>query len=289
MNATLSGLLAIGMWSIFGVLFLFVRELPPFEILTAVFFTGYLFYTFVQLYRREDIRHYWRQPLSYYAFWLGGAGFYTALIYIAFSIGPVFEANILNYLWPLLLVVFSVLIYREPLPFHRIAGLLLGFSGAFLVIMPSGDDGLFENVGAGHVLALMAGAVWALYSTLTRNRDYPQGFQAPAFLVFAAFCLVFHLVFEDTVMPGAQEWIFLIVMGILRISYAFWDYGMKKGNVILLASVSYFLPFLSSLLLIVFGEKPGHPLIALGAALICAGCLVVNYRQLGNLFHKSKI
>jgi drug/metabolite transporter (DMT)-like permease len=288
MNATLLGLFAVAVWSVFGVLFIFVRGLPVFEVLTLIFFIGYIAFTIMQLVRGEDIRSYWKQPLAYYAFWLAGAGLYTVLIYIAFMNAPIFEANMLNYLWPILLVIFSAAIYKEPLPLHRIIGMLCGFAGAFAILMPAEGEVLFANFSMGHALAVAAAVVWALYSALTRNRHYPQGFQAPMFLVLSMICLVIHLVTEPTVIPNSTQWIFLLLLGSLRISYALWDYGMKKGNVTLLASMSYFLPFLSSVFLILAGERPAHPLIATGAILICIGCLTVNYGQLKNFLLRKR-
>lgn len=290
MNATGLGLLALAIWSVFGVFFLFVRELPTFEILTLIFFIAYLSYTALQLIRREDIKSYWKQPLSYYVFWLAGAGLYTVLIYLAFQHAPVFEANSLNYLWPILLVFFSATIYKEPLPFYRIVGMLCGFTGAIVIMMPAYGEAMFANFSYGHTLAIIAAIIWALYSALTRNRNYPQGFQAPMFLILALICAVIHLGFEETIMPNTTQWMFLLLLGGLRISYAMWDCGMKKGNVVLLASMSYFLPFLSSVFLIFAGEKPNHPLIAAGAALICVGCVIVNFQQFKNLFlHKKAV
>ena len=286
MNATHLGLLAVSIWSVFGVFFLFVRDLPTFEILALVFFIGYIAFTIMQLVRGEDIASYWKQPLSYYIFWLAGAGLYTVLIYISFQTAPVFEANILNYLWPILLVLFSALIYKEELPIHRILGMLCGFGGAFLIMVPAEGEAMFANFSYGHALAIIAAIIWALYSALTRNKNYPQGFQAPMFLLLAIICAAIHFGFEKTVMPNLTQWFFLFLLGALRISYALWDYGMKKGNVVLLASVSYFLPFFSSTFLIAAGEKPTHPLIASGAALICFGCVMVNYKQLRNFFRR---
>lgn len=284
MNPTLSGLIAIALWSLFGVLFIYVKALPPFEILTIVFILGYAAFTAVQMARNEDIKSYWCQPVKYYLFWLSGAGLYTILIYTAFKFAPIFEANILNYLWPILLVVFSAMIARVRLPLYRIAGLLMGFIGAALMFLPERSGFAFGNFGWGHLLAAAAGVCWALYSAFTRKYLFPVGFQAPVFLIFAGICLVIHLIFEQTVMPNAMQWTFLLLLSVSRISYVLWDYGMKHGNVTLLASVSYFLPLISSVLLMVFGEKPGQPEIALSAVLVIAGCLIVNANKIREIW-----
>jgi drug/metabolite transporter (DMT)-like permease len=283
MNPTFLGLIAIGIWSLLGVLFLFVRALPPFEILAIVFFIGYLSYTALQLAQGEKIRAYWHQPLSFYVFWLLGPGLYTLLLFVAFIKAPIFEANILNYLWPILLVVFSAFITRCKLPFYQIAGFLMGFAGAVLMFFPERTGDVFLHFGWGHVFALSAAFVWALYSALTRRYSFPVGFQAPVFLVFSVICLCIHLVFEKTVMPDAMQMFFLVLLGLTRISYVFWDVGMKKGDVVLLASLSYFLPLISSVLLMICGEKPLNAMVGLSAGLIITGCLIVNAPKFLNL------
>lgn len=280
MNATLSGLIAILMFSTFGVLFVFIRHLPTLELCAILFFIGFTLLSAKQAVCREDLAAYWRRPIGDYIFWLSGAGLYTVIIYYAYSLAAPFEVNALNYLWPILLVCFSVFLHQEKPSKHAFIGLALGFAGALAVLTPGAEENFFADFKIGHALALVGAFLWPWYSARARSRDYPIGFLAPAFFVLSAICAALHFTFEKTVMPNFAEWVFIALCGFARISYAFWDYGMKHGNVLLLASASYFLPLLSSAMLMICGFGPERPFIALGAGLIIAGCLCANADKL---------
>lgn len=289
MNPTLSGVVAVSMWASIALFFVYIRHLPTFELAAILFFIGFLTMTAKQLINSEDILSYWRRPLKDYAFWIGGAGLYTLLMFYAFGQVDVFEANILNYLWPILLVLFSVLFHREALSPVVALGMVLGFLGVFALFLPEGGHGFFGDFQLGHAIALVGACVWAAYSSAARGKAYPTGFLAAAFFVFSMICAGLHFLFEETVMPDPTTWIFIVISGISRISYAFWDYGMKHGNVIFLASLSYFLPLISSILLTIFGFGPQQPFIALGAVMIIIACLCVNAGHLKHMLKNIKV
>lgn len=288
-NGTAIGLIGVSMWVLTTVFFAYISTIPPLQLVSMVFFLGYLSMTLAQLYKKEDIVSYWRRPLTDYLFWLGTAGFYSILIFFSFRIVPIFEANILNYLWPILLMIFAALINNERVTIVKIFGGVLGFLGSIAVFMPSAGVGFFEDFHWGHGLSLFSASIWALYSVYTKRFTYPVGFLGPAFLVFSTFCAISHFLFEPTIIPLPYEWFVIIALGVFRVSYAFWDYGMKHGDVILLASTSYFLPLISSLALVVLGFGPVRPGIAIGAALIIIGCLTVNFDQLKLLWLRQRV
>lgn len=132
------------------------------------------------------------------------------------------------------------------------------------------------------ILALIMWSAGSLMVALLHN--------IPAFeILTAAFFMGFLLLTAGQIVrPDPESLIVLFILGLTRISYSFWDYAMKKGDVMLLTSLSYFLPLASTLLLILFGFIPDRPIIAFGAILIIAGCLLVNVDKLFLFFRKLK-
>jgi drug/metabolite transporter (DMT)-like permease len=288
MNGTLWGLLGVAMWSITTVLVAYITTVPALQLCSMIFFLGGLTMTAIQLIRGEDIISYWKRPLKQYLFWLSTAGFYSILIFMAFLAVPIFEANILNYIWPVLLIVFAATINKEPVTKIQIFGGLLGFAGAVTVFLPANGQPAFADFHWGHGLSLFSAAVWAFYSTYAKRVHYPVGFLAPVFFVFSLIVWGLHLATEQTVMPTNLEWGVILFLGFCRVSYALWDYGMKHGDVILLASVSYFLPLVSSFLLYILGFGPHGHMMAVGAVMIIASCLIVNAHNLKLLWDRLK-
>ncbi len=286
MKATLVGIGAVLIWCVTTLLVAYITALPPLEFVGLIFSLGYVSLTLLQLYNREDIGSYWRQPLKYYLFWLGTAGVYTVILFISYSLVPFFEANILNHTWPVLLIVFTALLHNERVTAIQIFGSVVSFLGVVSIFMPAGEVPLFGDFSFGHALAIGSASLWSAYSAYTKRVSYPVGFLAPVFLIFSIICFALHFMFEKTVWPDNFQWSIIIALGLGRVSYLMWDYGMKHGDVVFLASICYFLPLATSLLLVAFGFGPANPMIGLGAALIVAGCLIVNFENIKQLLRR---
>ena len=93
------------------------------------------------------------------------------ILALAFGIAPeraIGQVNLLNYLWPVLIVLLSAVLIREKTRLLPAAGVFLGFAGivvargpAELLRAPENPLPLF--------LALLGGFLWACYSVLLRR------------------------------------------------------------------------------------------------------------------------
>ncbi|MCB1532096.1 MAG: EamA family transporter [Alphaproteobacteria bacterium] len=286
MNPNLAGFLALIIFSVGTLLIALSRSVPTFELLFITFLLGSLSVTLAQKLRGYDVRESWRQSTANFFFVTFGIGLYSFLLVPAFQRAPAFEANILNYLWPLLLVIFSSFVKKTlPKPL-QIGGLLCGALGMVFVFMPEADQNIFNTFNLGHILAIGAAVVWALYSAMAQTKTYPVGLTAPvmAFCAFLALCL--HLAFEHFVWPGFEVAIAVILLGLGRVSFALWDYGVKNGDHVLLSSLSYFVPLLSVLLFIIFGFKPATANVAIGGAFVVLGCVLANAHQIKKVLRR---
>src|SRR5919112_1421086 len=81
-----------------------------------------------------------RQPWPVWALGIGGLFGYHALYFTALRLAPPAEAGLINYLWPLLIVLFSALLPGERINAAHVVGALLGFAG--VVTLVSGRTGL---------------------------------------------------------------------------------------------------------------------------------------------------
>ena len=287
MNGTLSGIIAIFLWSFTSALIVFTGEVPGFLLSSVTFFLGFVTLTLYQLVSKKDIISFWRQPVGNYFFVGSGVVVYTVLLYMSFKIIPALEANSLNYLWPILLVALSSFLYKKKVSLNILFGILMGALGTFLLFFSDSKDSFFSDFQLGHLTAIIAALIWTIYSVLAAKKEYPQGVMAPVFFFSAIICFFLHKIFEQPIWPEGWEWMAVIALGIGRISYPFWDYGMKKGDAVLLASCAYLIPLFSTIFLILIGTKPNSIFIGLGAFLIVSGCLVVNVHNFIKLFNRS--
>lgn len=131
-TATLVGLAAIVMWSLLAALTVATGRVPPFQLLAMTFAIGACVGPLTWLWRPSAVRAL-RQPLLVWLVGIGGLFGYHALYFLALRLAPPAEAGLLNYLWPLLIVLLSSLLPGERLASHHIVGAVLGFAGTILL------------------------------------------------------------------------------------------------------------------------------------------------------------
>jgi drug/metabolite transporter (DMT)-like permease len=206
---------------------------------------------------------------------------YMASLYLAIGIAAdrlqVLEVGLVNYLWPSLTLVMMIPILKRKARLTLIPGCLLGFGGVLLASAQFGESwNVFsENLTTNwppYALAFVAAVCWALYSNLARRwaREAESG-AVPLFLLASGLALVgLRILFPERTEWTIQPMLELAYMAVFSsiLAYTFWDIAMRRGNVTLVASLSYLTPLLS----IVFGS------LYLGVGIgwnLWAGCLLV--------------
>jgi drug/metabolite transporter (DMT)-like permease len=188
---------------------------------------------------------------------------------------PAAEANLILYLWPVMVVLLAAALGLAALRRHHVAALTLGLVGAAFVIGGSVVD--LSWVGAS--LAAGGGLAWAIFVVfrLWQGEDAPHALGL-GFALSAAFALVLHLALEDWTTPSLAALAGTLLVGAvpLALGNLAWDHGVRKGDRVLLATLAYATPLVSALLLIAAGlAAPTLGLLA-GAALIVVAGIVAG-------------
>lgn len=273
-KATLGGLAAILLWSSLALLTTLTGDLPPFLVLAISFGCGGTIGLLHILRLGKAGLHSMRAPLPALALSTTGLFGYHALYFFALKHAPPVEANLLNYLWPLLIVLLSGLLPGVHLRRDNIVGAVLGLCAAVLVV--TGGRGIHVDpaAGGGYLAAIAAALVWAGYSVLNRRHAHvPSSAIVPACIAVAILGALAHLAFEPSRTISSAQWLAMIVMGIGPVGAAFWlwDGGTKRGDIALLGGLSYLAPLLSTLLLVVSGRAQTDWVQVVAIALLLAG------------------
>ncbi|QWG13056.1 EamA family transporter [Bradyrhizobium sediminis] len=276
-TATLIGLTAILMWSLLAVLTVATGKIPAFQLAAMTFAVGALVGALTWIGRPEAMRAL-RQPSTAWLVGIGGLFGYHALYFLALRFAPPAEAGLLNYLWPLLIVVFSAVLPGERLLPHHIIGALLGLAGTVLLFVGNSSVDFAPGQLPGLIAAFVAAFVWAAYSVMSRKlkavpTDAVAGFCAATALLAAAV----HGLVEVTVWPDTTvQWLAIAALGVGPVGAAFyaWDIGMKRGDIRVLGAASYATPLLSTAFLILAGFARPSANIAIAAILIAGGGLI---------------
>jgi drug/metabolite transporter (DMT)-like permease len=276
-TATLIGLTAILMWSLLSVLTVATGRIPAFQLAAMTFAIGGLSGCASWLFRPEGARAL-RQPPVAWLVGVGGLFGYHALYFIALRLAPPAEAGLLNYLWPLLIVLFSSMLPGERLAPHHLIGAILGLTGTVLLVAGNTSIQFERTQISGLAAAFIAAFVWAAYSVLSRRlASVPTDAVAGFCLATAVLAAVAHMLVESTVWPGsAAQWLAIAALGIGPVGLAFyvWDIGMKRGDIRVLGAAAYATPLLSTAFLILAGFAKPTAALGVAAVLIAGGGLI---------------
>jgi drug/metabolite transporter (DMT)-like permease len=276
-TATLIGLTAILMWSLLAVLTVATGKIPAFQLAAMTFAIGALTGFLTWIGRPEAISALRQRPLAWIV-GVGGLFGYHALYFLALRFAPPAEAGLLNYLWPLLIVLFSSLLPGERLAPHHIIGALLGLAGTVLLFAGNSAGGFAPGQLPGLIAAFVAAFVWAAYSVMSRKlKTVPTDAVAGFCLATALLATVVHGLVETTVWPETPlQWLAIIALGVGPVGAAFyaWDIGMKRGDIRVLGAASYATPLLSTAFLILAGFAKASASIVIAAILIAGGGLI---------------
>ena len=282
-RATAIGATAVLMWGTLALFTTWTGAVPPFQLVAMSFAVAFLIGLIWPVVQGRSILRALRQSPLVWLLGVGGLFGFHFFVFTALKLAPPVAANLLNYLWPLLIVLFSGLLPGEHLRWWHLAGAGLGLAGAAVLIVGGGAaDGvaMAPEHALGYAAALAAALTWSSYSVLSRRfgavpTDAVGGF-CGATAVLAALC---HLATETTVWPQGGQWLAVLALGLgpVGLSFFTWDHGVKHGDIQALGAFAYAAPLLSTLLLVAFGQGAlTWPILAACALIVGGACLAAR-------------
>lgn len=278
MSANLLALGAIALWASLAALGVALSHVPPFLLTGLCLLIGSLIALPLS---RFDWRQ-WRVPAPTLALGVYGLFGFHFLLFIALRHAPPVQANLVNYLWPLGIVVMAPLFLPGvSLSTRHVLAALIGFAGAVLAILGRGGSG--EAVWAwGYVPALGSAFIWASYSLLTKRVPaFPTAAIGSFALVSGALSLVCHMLLEPSAALSTQDWTLIALLGLGPLGGAFflWDAALKRGDARQIGVLSFLTPLLSTLtLLAVRGEWPNLSVAVAAVMIIGAAVMATRTR-----------
>jgi drug/metabolite transporter (DMT)-like permease len=278
-RAMAAGLISICLWSSLALLSVSAGPIPPFQMVAMTFAVG----AAIGIVRARANGVGWAGlvgwPAPVWLLGIGGLFGYHALYFAALQLAPPAEANLINYLWPLLIVLLSAPLAGERLHWPHLAGAALGFSGVALLAFGRGLS-FADSHALGYLLALGCAFAWSIYSVLSRRfGETPTDAIAAFCAASALLSLACHLVFERTVWPASgTAWLAVLALGLgpAGSAFYFWDHAVKRGDIRALGAISYATPILSTAILVAFGlAEPTGTLIA-AALLVTVGAVLAS-------------
>jgi drug/metabolite transporter (DMT)-like permease len=260
---------AVALWSLLALLAVRLSGVPPF-LLLGLSLGG------AGLLALPTWRAWRIAPTTLLLGVYGLFGFHL-LLFLALRRAPAVEANLINYLWPLLIVVLSpLLVPGVRLTWRHVAAVLLGLLGAALLI--TGGRWTFSSeYWPGYALAAGSAFIWATYSLLTRRvGNFPTAAVGLFCLVSGALALVCHATLEPRFVPSPAQGLLIALLAIGPMGAAFflWDAALKRGDPRMIGALAYLTPLGSTLCLLIAGVGTFTPVVGTATLLIVGGAVL---------------
>lgn len=260
------GLITILCWGSLATFSNLLIHVPPFFVLGVCFLFGGLpgVFSFREMFPG------WKVSL------LGIAGYfgYHFFLFYSFRYAPAIEANLINYLWPVIMVVVTPAFFKgEGLKWYHILGACLSVIGS--VVLIAGKGGQIEaQYITGYLLAFGAAITWPAYSIGKKKLGPTSIWAVSGYCIGAsALCFLTHFLIEPrVVLQGRDAWMLLFMgLGPFGIAFYFWDLALRAGDPKVIGALAYLTPVISTLGLVLFAGQTISKTTGIAMALIIGG------------------
>ena len=262
-----------------------LSDIPNFEALTISSVFAFVFLLIMNIVNGsfKELKHY---RLKDYLM-MSGLGFlglflYSALYYYGISALSSQEACILNYLWPLMIVVFACILLKEKLTARKLIAMGMSFAGIVVLTVGTGGAASSGNRLWGIVACVTAAVCYGLFSVLNKKHSLNQNITMMWIWLTVSVCsLVSGMIFEKWQPIVGIQWLGLGWLGVVvnAVAYLLWAIALKNAeDSAKVANLAYLVPFLSIVLSSVVLKEQITVNMVIAVVLIVGGILLQSIR-----------
>ena len=162
-----------------------------------------------------------------------GTFLYNLFLYIGINKMQASQAFIINYLWPLMTVIFACIILKEKLTRRKLIAIILSFIGVIVVTSNGNLLNISKDTLIGAVFCILAAVSYGLFSVINKQKNYDKYLSMMLFYCTSAIISLIYTFITKTwfVMDGMQ-FAGLLWIGVFTSATAFtsWAIALEKGD-----------------------------------------------------------
>lgn len=206
-----------------------------------------------------------------------GTYLYYILLYFGYANAKGIEVLIIQYCWPIFVIILSILILKERLNIRKVISIVLGFFGVFLVLTKGKLTEIHLDNFFVDSIVFIAAFVFGLFSVLSK-RVRIDSLTLVTIYFFTATVISFlsMISLSEFKLPTQETFLPIIINGIFvnGVSYLLWIGALKIGKASFIAPFVFLTPVISTILLILFFKEPFQLIYVIGMISVIIGGLI---------------
>lgn len=230
---------------------LLLGSLDSMQILLVSSLFSFLFLLIINCFNEsiKEIKKY--KPKDYliiFALGVIGIFLYDLFFYLGINAMQASQAFIINYLWPIMTVLFACIILKEKFTIRKIIAIIISFIGVIIVSSNGNLLSIEKSSLMGTIYCLLAAILYGLFSALNKKQNYNKYTSMMLFYFNSTIIsLIFVIATKRFFIPELSQTLGLLWIGIFTsaIAYTSWALALAKGDTARISNIAYLTPFIS--------------------------------------------
>ena len=197
----------------------------------------------------KEIKKY--KPKDYliiFALGVIGIFLYDLFFYLGINAMQASQAFIINYLWPIMTVLFACIILKEKFTIRKIIAIIISFIGVIIVSSNGNLLSIEKSSLMGTIYCLLAALLYGLFSVLNKKQNYNKYTSMMLFYFNSTIIsLIYVIATKRFFVPELSQTLGLLWIGIFTsaVAYTSWALALAKGDTARISNIAYLTPFIS--------------------------------------------
>lgn len=207
---------------------------------------------------------------------LPGTLLYYLFYYAGTDLLPASQAFIVNYLWPIMSVVFACIVLKERLTVRKVIAIFMSFIGV-IIVMGRSVSALDSSIILGALCCILGAVSYGVFTAFNQKMNYNKSLSLMTSYFVTFLITTIIILFNGGIfMARGDQMLGFLWNGILAVAVAnvLWVRALESGKTAKISNLAYITPFISLIWTFLFLHEPITINSLLGLVVIVAGIFI---------------